>query len=126
MVAIFIYCICIQVVELFKAIEVVVRSLLNVKSHVLGNGNSEIHASIAAKNQPLLKIWESFASSIPLAYEGYSMELLKLAVEVWVNARVHAFAKVWTMKFEKKNTLEEPENHLVIKLYIIVTIIMIH
>ncbi len=34
---IFIYCICIQVVEMFKAIEVVVRSLLNVKSHVLGN-----------------------------------------------------------------------------------------
>ncbi len=39
---------------MFKAIEVVVRSLLNVKSHVLGN--SEIHAGIlevAAKNKPL-------------------------------------------------------------------------
>ncbi len=48
---IFIYCICIQVVELFKAIEIVVRSFLKVKSHVLEN--SGIHASIlevAAKN----------------------------------------------------------------------------
>ncbi len=46
---IFICCICIQVVELFKAIEVVVRRLLNVKSHVLGN--SEIHAGILEVQQ---------------------------------------------------------------------------
>ena len=95
-----------QVFHLFKEIEIVVRSFLNesnINSHILKG--SDVHTNIlkaATKNPSVLSVWESIASSIAPAYEEYSIELLKLNVDLWVNTRVHAFAELWTMKFQKK------------------------
>ena len=41
------------------------------------------------------------ASSLHLSY-NYSIELLKAVISLWVSIRGHAFAKGWTMQFERR------------------------
>ena len=74
-----------------------------MKSYSLENRDicSEIIGD-AVKAVPVLRVWESIASSIPPEYETYSVELLEKVVSLWVNTRVHAFAEAWTMKFQRK------------------------
>ena len=49
----------------------------------------------------ILSKWEDIAHGIPHRFEKYSIELLKAVVRLWTTVRMHAFAKGWTMKFEK-------------------------
>ena len=77
--------------------------MTSMQSHSLES--VEIRSSIASKvveAVPVLRVWESIATSISPTYEEYSIELLRNIIDVWVNVRAHAFSKVWTMKFQRK------------------------
>ena len=54
------------------------------------------------RTNSVLQCWETIAHTIPPTYEQYSVELLKAVINLWVAIRAHAFAKGWTMKFERK------------------------
>ena len=90
---------------LLEEVELVVRRHLNVRSMQTYDEGTNICLSITEEvltTNSVLCCWETIAHSIPLSYEEYSIELLKAVVNLWITVRAHAFAKGWTMKFEKK------------------------
>ena len=88
-----------------EAVELVVRRHLNVQKMQTYKQDTDIHITIvseALRADTVLCCWEVIAQTIPPPYELYSMELLKAIISLWVTVRAHAFAKEWTMKFERK------------------------
>lgn len=83
----------------------VVRHHLSVHSMQRYIHSTNVHACIAdeaMKTDSVLHCWEIIAHSIPPTYEEYSTELLRAVISLWVTVRVHAFAKEWTMNFQRK------------------------
>ena len=90
---------------LLEEAEVIVRRHLSVQSMQTYNQGTDIHSCITdeiMRTNSVLCCWETIAHSIPHSYEQYSIELLKAVISLWVTVRAYAFAKGWTMKFEKK------------------------
>ena len=94
-----------QVFRLIEAIEMVVRQHLNVPNIQSYQPHSDLRVRIleeALESQSVLSYWETVADIIPARYEKYSLELLRVIIELWITIRGHSFAKDWTMKFEMK------------------------
>ena len=88
-----------------EEVELVVRCHLSAQSMQTYKQGTNIHSGItdeAIRRNSVLCYWETIACSIPPTYEQYSIELLKAVISLWVSIRAHAFAKGWTMKFERK------------------------
>ena len=88
-----------------EEVEVVVRCHLSAQSMWTYNQDTDIHSCItddAMRTNSVLCCWETIAHSIPPTYEQYSIELLKAVISLLVFVCTHAFAKGWTMKFERK------------------------
>ena len=88
-----------------EEVEIIVRHHLSAQSMQMYNQGTNIHLCItdeAMKTNSVLCCWETIAHSIPPAFELYSIELLKAVISLWVSIRGHAFAKGWTMQFERK------------------------
>lgn len=93
-----------QMYSLMLQIEMVVRGYLNVKKPIDKReiGLRDTVISDVLKRETVLLKWEGIANHIPSKYDSYSIELLKEVIKIWMNVRLHAFAKGWTMKFESK------------------------
>ena len=95
----------IQVFRLIEAIEMVVRQQLNVPNIQSYQSDTDLRSGIlkeALESQSVLSYWETVSDIIPARYEKYSLELLRVVIELWITIRGHSFAKEWTMKFETK------------------------
>ena len=91
--------------RLVEAIEMVVRQHLNVPNIQSYQPHTDLRVKIlkeALESQSVLLYWETVADIIPARYEKYSLELLRVIIELWITIRGHSFAKDWTMKFEMK------------------------
>lgn len=96
----------IQVFHLIEVIEMVVRKYFNVpiiQSYLPDTDLRELILKEALDSQSVLSYWETIADIIPARYEEYSVELLRVVIELWITIRGHSFAKGWTMKFETKS-----------------------
>ena len=85
-------------------VEMVVRRRLNVKkvhSHKETSLADNLITEVMEIESVLSK-WEEIAHCIPQRFEKYSIELLRAVVRLWATVRLHAFAKGWTMNFEKR------------------------
>ena len=83
----------------------VVRHHLSAKTMRTYEEGTDVRSCIideAMKTKSILSCWEVIAHSIPATYEQYSVELLHAVISLWVAVRAHAFAKEWTMKFQRK------------------------
>ena len=57
------------------------------------------------KSEYVLNIWEGMTEKeIPARYEEYTVELLHKIVLLYITARAHAFAKIWSMQLEQKGS----------------------
>ena len=85
-------------------IEVVVHDYLTVQK-VRDYSGVHLHQCIAEDIvgvESVLSHWEAIAFTIPQKYEKYSLVLLRIVVDLWITIRTHAFAKKWTMRFERR------------------------
>ena len=86
---------------MIESIELIVRRYLNVHTFMPG---TVVHTRIleeVEQSDSVLSHWETIADNISPRYEAYSIELLKAITTLWVSIRGHAFAKEWTMKFQR-------------------------
>ena len=84
----------------------VVRKHLNVPNIQSYQSDTDLREVILKEvldSQSVLSYWETIADIIPARYEKYSVELLRVVIELWITIRGHSFAKGWTMKFEPKS-----------------------
>lgn len=88
-----------------EAVEVVLRCHLNVHKMREHQPDKDVHSSIvkeALSSELVLSCWETIAKCIPPKLELYSTELLTAVISLWVTIRAHAFARGWTMMFERR------------------------
>ena len=90
-------------------VEKVVRTQLNIKNFSVDASHSLTDSNLSDKligqvieTESVLSKWEDISHTIPHRFEKYTIELLKAVVRLWTTMRLHAFAKGWTMKFEKR------------------------
>ena len=97
-----------QVYHFMLDVEEVVHTQLNIKNFSVPTSHSQdvnFSDSLIAQvieTKSVLSKWEDITHRIPHRFEEYSIELLKAVVRLWTTVRLHAFAKGWTMKFEKR------------------------
>lgn len=92
-----------DVFRLIESIELVAREYLDVKAYTPGTNICQLVRQKVLTTQNILMYWDRIASDdIPHKYERYSLELLKIVTDLWVNIRGHSFAKGWTMMSQKK------------------------
>ncbi len=87
---------------LMESIEMVVRRYLNIPTFVPGTDLTKTVREEILLNHNIVVLWERIADDIPPRFEGYSIELLTLIIDLWVTIRSNSFAKGWTMNFEKR------------------------
>ena len=90
-------------------VEKVARTQLNIKNFSVHTSHSPADSNLSDKligqvieTESVLMKWEDIAHRIPYRFEKYSIGLLKAVVRLWTTVRLHAFAKRWTMKFERR------------------------
>jgi hypothetical protein len=84
----------------------VVRQHLNIPAIQSYQPNTNLREGIlkeALGSPTLLSYWETIAHCIPSKYEKYSIELLKVIIELWIAIRGHSFAKDWTSRFDHES-----------------------
>ena len=95
-----------QVYRLLESIEIVVRGHLNITrmAHECTPGDDlrSVIITDILQNDDILCAWEEISAvnahvCNPKYVEQYSLELLKYIVGLWVDIRVHSFAKGCTM-----------------------------
>ena len=75
-------------------LELVVRRHLNVQTSTPG---TDLRSSILEevdRTESVLCYWETIAHSIPMKYEPYSIQLLKVITELWIAIRGHSLANI--------------------------------
>lgn len=50
----------------------------------------------------IMELWEIIACNIPPIFELYSLDLLTIITNLWVNIRGYSFTKGWNSNFEGK------------------------
>ena len=89
-----------------EAIELIVRTFFNVEeAHVAIQVDTSLKKRVldaVISSDAVLEHWKIVAGCIPKKYEQYSVCLLKVIAEFWINIRGHSFAQGWTMMFESK------------------------
>ena len=108
-----------QVYRLLESIEIVVCGHLNIThmahEYTPGDDLRSVIITDILQNDDILCAWEEISAvnaqvCIPKYVEQYSLELLKDIVGLWVDIRVHSFAKGWTMSFESQKHLRTRKN----------------
>ena len=88
-----------------ESIELVTRRHLNIQNTQVFTPGINIRKLImddVFQSESILSHWETIAHIIPSKYEPYSVELLKVIVNLWITVRGHSFASDWTMNFVSK------------------------
>ena len=74
----------------------IVRQHLNIPAIQSYQPNTDLREGIlkeALRSPVLLSYWETIAHCIPSMYEKYSIELLKVIIELWITIRGHSLLK---------------------------------
>ena len=90
------------VFKLMEGIEIVTRRHLSISHMETGVNIISVIREEAFNTKKIMDTWEEIADNFPPIYEKYSLELLSNIMDLWINVRANAFAKGWTMNFERR------------------------